>query len=411
VEALRHDNLEAGPPEPPRRLEGSRRWVKRADRLARWTIVGGGIAVIVAVLLILILIGAESIPIWEGAKGRSAGALRFTTEAADPILTAFSDPYGTTYVVLRASGVFQEVDRKSARIVRTVPAPGAEGRAVTAVGRIASRDYLALGFEDGRAAILSARLRVDFGAGGRTSTFDARLAAQAQVLPEGTPVRQIAAAREDWGNLILASSGEANLVAVRLPEEEEEDALPGAEAATPSLEDLSARLAGARVTGIAVGETGQEAAAATEAGTLLPLGVDAEGSVVPAELLTVEPEDPSPVTAVSFLLGGQSVILGDARGRVSSWFRVRSPENPSLRLFRKIHVFEPMPAAVTAIGISTRNKCFVTADAKGDVWLRHNTSGQTLLRFPGSGARSIATRPSTPGSRREERTTSNPSSP
>jgi phosphate transport system permease protein len=389
LEALRQDSSEAGPPRPPSRLAESRRWVKRTDRLARWTIVGGGIGVIVAVLLILILIGAESVPIWQGAKGRFAGAMRFATEASDPILTVFSDPYGTTYVVLRTSGIFQEVDRKSARVVRTIPAPGAEGKTVTAVGRIASRDYLALGFEDGRAAILSARLRVDFGAGGRTSTFDARLAAQAQVLPEGTPVRRIAAVREDWGNLILASSGEANLVAVRLPEEEE-DALPGAEPATPSLEDLSARLAGARVTGIAVGETGQEAAAATEAGTFLPLGVDAEGSIVPAELLTVEPEDPSPVTAVSFLLGGQSVILGDAKGRVSSWFRVRSAENQNLRLFRKIHVFEPMPTAVTAIGISTRNKCFVTADAKGDVWLRHNTSDQTLLRFSGSGARSVA---------------------
>jgi phosphate transport system permease protein len=49
-----------------------------------------------------------------------------------------------------------------------------------------------------------------------------------------------------------------------------------------------------------------------------------------------------------------------------------------------------MPAAVTAIGISTRNKGFVTADAKGDIWLRHNTSDQTLLRFSGSGGPAVA---------------------
>ena len=176
---------------------------------------------------------------------------------------------------------------------------------------------------------------------------------------------------------------------MKLPEEEE-DALPGAEPATPTVEDLSARLAGARVTGIAVAETGQEAVAATAAGSFLPMSVDSEGTITPAELVTVEPQDPSPVTAVAFLLGGQSVVFGDEKGRVSSWFRVRSPENPSLRLFRKIHVFDPMPAAVTAIGISTRNKGFVTADAKGDIWLRHNTSEQTLLRFSGRGAPAVA---------------------
>ncbi len=92
---------------------------------------------------------------------------------------------------------------------------------------------------------------------------------------------------------------------------------------------------------------------------------------------------------MSFLLGGQSIVFGDEEGRVSSWFRVRSPENPNQRLFRKIHVFEPMPAAVTAIGISTRNKGFVTADAKGDIWLRYNTADRTLLRFSGRGSPAV----------------------
>ena len=385
--SLPQQRVEPGPPRGgPPRLQESRRWVKRADRIARATIVGGGIAVIVAVLLILILIGAESVPIWRGAKGHFAGALRFPTAKSDPILTAFSDPYGSTFVVLRASGKFQEVDRKTARVVRTIPVPGADGRTVTAVGRIASRDYLAVGFDDGRAAVLSARLRVDFGQGGRSSAFDVRVGGQLQVLPAGTPVRHVAAAREDWGNLLLASSGGADLRVVKLRDEgEEEDALPGAEPEGPSVEDLSSRLGGAKVTAIAVGETGQEAVVATEAGSFLPLSIDSDGAITAAELVVVEPRDPAPVTAASYILGGQSAVFGDAKGRVSSWFRVRSPENPNLRLYRKIHVFDPMPAAVTAIGISTRNKCFVTADAQGDLWLRHNTSEQTLLRFRGAG--------------------------
>ncbi len=373
-------------PEPARKLQETRRWVKRADKIARAVIVSGGIAVVAAVFLILILIGAESIPIWQGAKGKPESALKFATAPSDPILTVIADPYREIFVVLRASGVFQQVDRKTARVGRTIPVPGSGGKRVTSVGQIASRDYLAVGFEDGRAVVLSARLRVDFAPQGRTSNFDVRQAAEVQLLPAGTPVRFVAAAREDWGNLLLGSSGASDLTAAKLPEESEEgDALPGAEPSKPVLEDLSGHLNGAKVTGVAVGETGQEAVAATSMGTFLPMSIDAAGAITPADLLVVEPEDPKPITAVAFLLGGQSIVFGDERGRVSSWFRVRTPENPNLRLFQKIHVFDAMPAAVTAIGISTRNKCFVTADAKGGIWLRYNTTEETLLRFPGRG--------------------------
>ncbi len=378
------------PREAPPKLEETRRWVKRADKLARAVIVGGGIGVILAVLLILVLIGAESVPIWRDAKGSAESALRFATAEKDPVLTALSDPYRVTFVVLRASGIFQQVDRKTAKVLRETSVPGVNGSRVTAVGRTAARDLFAVGFDDGRAAVLSARVRVEFGAAGRVSSFDSRSLGEVQILPEGTPVRYVAAAREDWGMLLVGSSGGADLVLAKLPEESEAEEMPGAEPKGPALEDLSGRLGGSSVTGIAVAETGQEAVAATSAGSFVPMSIDSEGTVTALEPIAVEPEDPSPITAVAFLLGGQSIAFGDEKGRVSTWFRVRAPENPNLRLWRKIHVFAPMPAAVTAIGISASNKCFVTADARGDIWLRHNTSEQTLLRFPGRGTPAVA---------------------
>jgi phosphate transport system permease protein len=219
-----------------------------------------------------------------------------------------------------------------------------------------------------------------------------RQSGEARLLPPGTPVRFVAAAREDWGNVLLGSSGGADLTAVKLAEESEGgEALPGAEPEKPVLLDLSGRLEGARVTGLAVGETGQEAVATTSAGSFLPLSIDGEGAITPAELVVVDPKNPKPITAVTFLLGGQSIVFGDGEGRVSSWFRVRTAADSNVRLFRRIHVFAPMPAAVTAIGISTRNKGFVTADARGDIWLRYNTSDQTLLCFSGRGSPAIAT--------------------
>ncbi len=228
------------PPPAGKKLEETRRWVKRADKLARAVIVGGGLAVVLAVFLIIILIVAESLPLWKGASGRLESALAFPTVGSDPILTTLSDPYREIFVVLRASGVFQEVDRKTAKVTRSIPVPGAAGQRVTAVGRIASRDYLAVGFADGRAAVLSARLQVDFKPEGRVSRFDVRSAGEVQLLAAGTPVSSVAAVQEEWGNVLLGSSGGSDLILAKLPEpSEESDALPGAEAEKPSLEDLS----------------------------------------------------------------------------------------------------------------------------------------------------------------------------
>ena len=48
------------------------------------------------------------------------------------------------------------------------------------------------------------------------------------------------------------------------------------------------------MTALAVGETGQEAVVATEAGSFLPLSIDSDGAITAAELVVVEPRDPAP---------------------------------------------------------------------------------------------------------------------
>ena len=373
----------AGPP----RLKDPRRWVRRSDRLARAVITIGGLGIIVTVLLILVLIVAEAIPLWRPAQARQQTALQFATAEVDPVVLAFPDPYRETYVVLRSTGIFQQVDRKTARVLHTVRVPDTQGWRISSAKRIGGRDEMALGLEDGRILLVDGKVRVEFGERGRLVDFSLRLVDQIQVLPEGRQVRYAAAAAAPGGSVLLGSSGESDLFLAWVPQPEESDS-PGQEAAASrvaELHDLSEHLEGARVTALAVSETGTEAVVATDRGSFLPITIGEDGTATPESPVLLE-ASPAPITAAAFLLGGQSVAFGDARGRVSSWFRVRSPDNPGLRVYRRIHVFDPMPSGVTTIGISTRNKGFATADQQGRLWLRHNTSERTLVRLPGTGA-------------------------
>jgi phosphate transport system permease protein len=384
VASLPQEVRERGAPSGLPPLKDPRRWVRRSDSIARAVITFGGLGIILAVLLILVLIGAESFPLWRKAQARPTAALEFASAENDPVLLAFPDPYRVTYVVLRSTGFFQQVDRKTAKVLRTTRVPETQGWRITSAERVSGRDVMALGLEDGRILLVEGRVRVEFEQTGRVVDFALALLDQIQVLPEGRSVRLAAAASASGGSALFGSSGESDLFFAWIPEAEESD-FPGQEAApAPELHDLSERLQGARVTAIAVSESGSEAIAATDRGFFVPITIDEAGVATPEAPIFTD-ATPAPITAAAFLLGGQSAVLGDARGRVSSWFRVRSPDNPSVRPYRRIHLFDPMPSGVVTIGVSTRNKGFVTSDRQGRLWLRYNTSERTLVKLPGVG--------------------------
>ena len=97
-------------------------------------------------------------------------------------------------------------------------------------------------------------------------------------------------------------------------------------------------------------------------------------------------EEGIPVTALAFILGDVSVIVGDGKGNVSTWFQVMEEKT---RRFRRIHSFDPHAHPVMRIAPSQRGKQFLTGDAQGMVGLHHMTSEQTLFQMT-SGTKGIA---------------------
>src|SRR5512147_1244762 len=87
---------------------------------------------------------------------------------------------------------------------------------------------------------------------------------------------------------------------------------------------------------------------------------------------------------MALLIGDQSLIVGDAAGKVTRWFAVRDAEMKSGWRLQRIDSFQPHPARVTAIAASPRDKGFITGDAAGNVLVRHATTERTSLALPGA---------------------------
>ena len=79
-------------------------------------------------------------------------------------------------------------------------------------------------------------------------------------------------------------------------------------------------------------------------------------------------DDAARLTVARFLLGRDTLLIGDSRGRVGTWFRVRDEDAATADglLLTGAHVFDG-PAAVTSIGSSSRKRMIVVGYGDGSV--------------------------------------------
>ncbi|MCK5718584.1 MAG: ABC transporter permease subunit [Thiomargarita sp.] len=83
------------------------------------------------------------------------------------------------------------------------------------------------------------------------------------------------------------------------------------------------------------------------------------------------------ITAIEFLTGDISLLIGDSEGRISQWFLVRDDNNNNV--LTKIRQFHQQRFPITSIAIEERRKGFVAADNIGQVGFYHTTSHRNLM--------------------------------
>ncbi|RUO24385.1 phosphate ABC transporter permease [Aliidiomarina minuta] len=87
-----------------------------------------------------------------------------------------------------------------------------------------------------------------------------------------------------------------------------------------------------------------------------------------------------PVTAMEFLVGAESLIMGTGDGQLSQWFLVRDEQNN--RVLERIRDFRSHGSAITRIAPEYTRKGFVAGDSAGQIGIHYGTSARTLLLQP-----------------------------
>jgi phosphate transport system permease protein len=380
---------------------------KHKDSVARLAIRVGGILVILVVVAIVVNIGLEALPLFQGA---SAGPVE-RLAVPDDALLAGSDPRreiawvltGSGRVVFAAGGPRQVVELSSARIVAAD---------LEVHGVLSTLDT------DGTVSVGELRFRDEWAAGERTTEARWRPAADPQVLPGDRTWVGVTANADDGGDLAAAAWDSSGEVVVATWDGDDQ-----------AWSEPSRRSVPRGIRAVAIGQSLGVAAVVGDDGGLTVLRLP--------ELTPLELEGGLvPTAAVRFLIGGGTLVAAGRDGSVSVLLEVPrvTVANRSQRavvidrhtveagetatvyddqvgqrlasrtdveiggaapIWRIVRVLDPMTTIPTWIAPAHRRRGFLVGAADGTVALYHSTSGRRLMmdRWSDAAIRTVAMDP------------------
>ncbi len=387
------------------------RSVHAADRMAGLLITLGGITTILAVSLVCVFLVWVVVPLFLAPAVEPSGDFAASGASAnDPLAQVQLNEYVTMAWTLDPKGVIHLIRLDTGEALDAVRPLG--DREPTAVSAVYSDGLLAFGFADGTIQI------------GRVG-FATRFLDPAEI-PEAARTIEIGGGVPMEGG-ILERTPEGQFRLQKLEAKLEEPIELEAGAAVRLL-DVSAKSSGRVVAALTSSNTLHvdeistkrnlltKKTTVTTRGGELKLGLAAEepkpawlklvglgnsvllcwrdGKLLRydtseisepkfAESILITAEPGTEVTALSFLIGKNSLVAGDSLGRVRVWFcaRAEGAKTPDGRVLSMAHELTPAPenVAVSAITPSARSRMIAVGYADGRVRLNHVTSERLLV--------------------------------
>lgn len=354
-----------------RRSASFHRWRSRKDHAVRWLIAVGGVGVIIAVVLIFFYLLWVVFPLFLPA-GASMGESRSMPgwEASDPAYFSLEEQLEVGLRVTEAgeAAFFHIPDGRELSSQRL---PLSEGASISAVAKAVQLDgKTAVATNEGEVFVFQHRYETRFSGGVETRIIHPELDypyGRESLLDLDFPAVTGLAFSDGSDAMVLAAVGPGGRVRVNHASKTE-NMMTG----EVTLEqDIHETRVSFNATGVAV--SGNQ--------RWLYLS-DNQGRVYSFTLPALEARDvvqasDSAITAMTMLLGGISVLAGDADGVVSQLFPVRGEDNRfHLRLIRQ---FEGSGSPVAHILSEQRRKGFVALDTAQHISVYHSTAGQRVL--------------------------------
>ncbi|WP_067515709.1 ABC transporter permease subunit [Endozoicomonas ascidiicola] len=350
------------------------------DHLARWGVASGGLGVILAILLIFIYLLYEVVPLFKGAEITPLTSYTSSsTQAADgskPLFLSVEEQ-GEVAMEAETSGNLRFFSAQTGEWRQNEKLPISAGSKVTQVVEdAAGTGLLAAGLTSGEVVVFKQGYRI-------TWPDDKRKISPEVSYPYGDAPLSISGASAPVSQLAISDGEEKLLVAASIDDQlvmdvfnKEEDFLTE-EVTIEQQRVMLPTISGAnsQIQKLLLDPEQRWLFALSGENQLNVLDISDPDRPFIHEVVNLT-ETGVAITEMTFLLGGVSLLVGDAEGTIAQWFMVR--ENGELGL-RKIRSFELSDSAVDKIIPEHRRKGFLASDVNGQVGLFYTTANRSLL--------------------------------
>ncbi|MCG6873443.1 MAG: ABC transporter permease subunit [Gammaproteobacteria bacterium] len=350
--------------------QARKRWRRIKDLLARNAIGFGGVAVILAIVLIFFYLLLIVFPLFQPAKLESGRT--FTAPAGTPLLLAMEEQREVGMLATAGGEVefFRIRDGSPiARIAVELPA--------TPTGFGAGEDRTGIfgyGLANGQAIVVRHRYQVTFPNDKRliSPVLEYPLGEEpVEVDPQSDALRLLTLQVAEDTAAIAAITDDGRLVLANL--EKQESLLGGGGWNLSSRELLPPQ---GDIAFLLMDKDQRELYAVTRDGHINYYDISNPADPKRVETVRALPEG-SEISALHFLTGGISLLVGGTDGSIAQWFPVRDDNNEYS--LKRVRGFDPLPGAVQAFAPEYNRKGFLAADDQGNLGIYHSTAGRTVL--------------------------------
>ena len=361
----------AGPAHIAVRSENFHRWRSRKDLLARKIIGLGGLVVIAAVLLILFYLLFVVAPLFMPASmsQSSVGSNQDWGKGSTVYLSVEEQQQLALRIDRNGTAEFFGLDGLAVVESNVISKVGQT--VVTVVDDQGNSGLVGVAFENGQVSLIQHHYTTDFSAG-----IEQRKIIPSLDFPYGKQQRELMpgggltalALSDNESELVLAAAGSGGRVRIEWSAKQE-NFLSGEISLDTTVKALDVDL---EITAITVSDDHR----------WVYLG-DGDGQVHfirtagMQQVQSVKVSDAA-ISSMNMLLGGISVLAGDASGKITQLFPVRDEDNQySLEVIRH---FEGEQGAISRIIPEQRRKGFISVDVKGKLAIYHSTAHRLVLQ-------------------------------
>lgn len=349
------------------------------DKLAKYVINLGGVAVIIAVTGILVFILWESIPLLFSAQVTSTSEAEFNKLK---IIGSGIDEYQEIAFVITDSAAIEFFNLEQKKIIQKFNLPELEGRKVISAGSDLKKENFALGLDSGYVALINVHFNSEFKDDNQRIIHPETDFKQMIKLDSlNRNVNEVQYTINEDGFPSVAAFCGNDLIYYSY---EEEFSLFGDGEKKEYFHNFS-ELSDGIISVFALSPQGDVLAIINTKNNFEYISLtDKESPKVIAGKQIYNPQNEKAVSA-AFLLGNQSIVVGTDKGNISSWMKALDSTSVSGWRIVQTHEFTSIDGKITSIAASSRSKGFLAADDKGNINLYFLTSERLLLSEKGNG--------------------------